>query len=299
MSKNLNELTGFLELEGGTWPCGLPGGPTTGPCGPEVAPVSRSVSPASERGPATNATCGPKCDGWSTSADLQRVLASKLRQRLGDSGSLEYKLTWKDWDMKSGPPICALRASARRSGRRSLTKSAARSSTQVGSRPVLRIYGKGFGGWPSPKKRDGHAEGLRAEMNLVGYPTPSARDWKNGQSNQFGKNARPLSEVALLTGRRSPNAIPESRGGLQSNPQKALERLEQGHTLNLDDQVCLTGPTLPSSTVSTAGRAGFRLNPSFSRWLQGYPPGWDDCGVTAMQSSPRWRRNSLKRSLTP
>src|SRR5690606_37077967 len=29
-------------------------------------------------------------------------------------------------------------------------------------------------------------------------PTPTARDWKSGASNLHGKNARPLSEVALL-----------------------------------------------------------------------------------------------------
>ena len=38
----------------------------------------------------------------------------------------------------------------------------------------------------------------------------------------------------------TPNAIPEGRGGLQSDPQKALERRQQGHQLNLDDAVCLT-----------------------------------------------------------
>jgi len=37
----------------------------------------------------------------------------------------------------------------------------------------------------------------------------------------------------------TPNAIPEGRGGLQSNPQKAPERREQGHQLNLDDAACL------------------------------------------------------------
>jgi hypothetical protein len=37
-----------------------------------------------------------------------------LRARLDANGSLEYDLTWKHWDTPSGPPICALRASARR-----------------------------------------------------------------------------------------------------------------------------------------------------------------------------------------
>jgi len=59
-------------------------------------------------------TSGPIGSPSSPSADLQSSLESKLRARLGVSGSLEYVLTWKHWDMLSGPPICRLRALARR-----------------------------------------------------------------------------------------------------------------------------------------------------------------------------------------
>jgi hypothetical protein len=40
--------------------------------------------------------------------------------------------------------------------------------------------------------------------------------------------------------------------------------------------------------------SGGQLNPAHSRWLMGYPPAWDDCGVTAMPSSRNKRRNSSK-----
>src|SRR5690242_21166272 len=49
----------------------------------------------------------------SPSAVLQSSLESRLRARLDVHGSPEYVLTWKTWDMPSGPLICALRASAR------------------------------------------------------------------------------------------------------------------------------------------------------------------------------------------
>lgn len=64
----------------------------------------------------TSGTCGQSFAGLSASARLQLCLESKLRDRLGENGSLEFDLIWKRWDMPSGPPICALQASARRTG---------------------------------------------------------------------------------------------------------------------------------------------------------------------------------------
>ena len=204
----------------------------------------------------TNGTSGLTFSVSSATAFLQSSLESRLRQRMDVNGSLEYALTWKDWDMESGPPICALRARAR------------------------RISGSGFGGWPSPRESDsdksvrsdqgalkelerkGGPQDLDCAAHLAGWPTPdanamndgesleswkaratklkektwlkadgttrygngngagmplqiaaqlagwpkaSARDWKNGQSNQHGKNARPLNEVEMLAGWATPN----------------------------------------------------------------------------------------------
>ncbi len=167
-------------------------------------------------------------------------------------GSPEYGMTWKSWDMPSGPPICALRASGRRTS------------------------GKDFGGWPTP------------------------------------------------------NAIPETRGGLQKNPEKALERRKQGHMLNLDDAVSLAGWATPivsdhkagasdltnslwrkdgkmrndrvsyqaflmlgenpsSSPASTKKRGA--LNPEFVRWLMGFPEEWGKSAPGATPSSRKSRRN--------
>lgn len=51
----------------------------------------------------------------------------------------------------------------------------------------------------------------------------------------------------------TPNAIPEGRGGLQSNPEKAMERRAQGHQLNLDDAATLAG--WPTPNTPSGGRS--------------------------------------------
>lgn len=111
---------------GGSMRCVLPDGRRTGLCGPDHAPASRSARPASSEGSRTSDTSGLFGESSSRSAALQSSLESRLRARLGGRGSPEYALTWKHWDMESGPRICALRASVRRTS------------------------GKGSTGWPTP-----------------------------------------------------------------------------------------------------------------------------------------------------
>ena len=50
------------------------------------------------------------------------------------------------------------------------------------------------------------------------------------------------------------------------------------------------GMTRSGSPAQTEKRGA--LNPALSRWLMGYPEGWDCCGATAMQSCRKPRKNS-------
>ena len=61
-----------------------------------------------------------------------------MQAALDVNGSPEYALTWKQWAMPSGPPICALRARAHRIS----------VSVSTGERS----------GWPTPTTRD-HKDG--------------------------------------------------------------------------------------------------------------------------------------------
>ena len=82
--------------------------------GQEVVLANPSASPAKGQEQTTPDTSGLRCAASLASVALQLSLESKLQAALDVNGSPEYALTWKQWAMPSGPPICALRASARR-----------------------------------------------------------------------------------------------------------------------------------------------------------------------------------------
>jgi hypothetical protein len=114
----------------GPTPFAVPDGLTTNPSGPVLVPASLSAQQDSVRVLTTKDTFGPNFTGSLASATLQSFLESKLQARMAGLGSPMYALTWRQWDMLSGPPICALRASAR------------------------RISDSAYGGWPTPEAEE-------------------------------------------------------------------------------------------------------------------------------------------------
>ncbi len=291
-------VTSLPVLEDGLTPSSCLGG--KGGCGPGAARASRSVVQGKVGGRKTRGTCGRSSTGSSASVVLQQCLESRLRAGLEGYGSAEYALTWKHWDMESGPRICALRASGRRTS------------------------GKGCGGWATPAARDFRSESATDEFNrkrwahprgkplsaqAAGWPSPDAAAMNVGADLQKhlarvaklkakGINGNgaglPLGIVSQMAGWPTPTHK-EKAGGEYKDPQKALARFLGPHSNDLRDVAqCVTehGETASTSPAPTEKRG--QLNPELPRWLMGYPVEWGSCGATAMQSYRRSPRNSSK-----
>jgi hypothetical protein len=132
----------------------------------------------------------------------------------------------------------------------------------------------------------------------TGWPTPMVGDSKSARNSTAKRSKIPptgvhagntLTDAASFVPWPTPNA---RTGGMQSDPQAALQRRAQGHQLNLDDAATLGHPSFYPASMEKRGQ----LNPAHSRWLMGYPIEWDSCGATAMQSLHRSPRRSSKRT---
>ena len=173
------------ESLGGRTHCAWQDGRTIARSGLGVAHASHSAPPEHTAEQMTIDTFGQSFNASSRSEDLQSFLESRLRARLDADGSPEYVLVWKRWDMQSGPPICALRASARRtyaSGSIGLAgwatplskdwKSGHANQLGINSRP-LNEQATGLipiGLIASMEKRDGYRLNHRFSLWLMGFP---------------------------------------------------------------------------------------------------------------------------------
>ena len=115
--------------------------------------------------------------------------------------------------------------------------------------------------WPSPRHNDSGKRGMVADdprnglvtaANMTAWPSPtgtnadkSVRTLEGSEKEAERKGWGNDLCVAAMSSWPTPNALPPNRGGLQSNPEKAMERRAQGHQLNLDDAATLASWPTP------------------------------------------------------
>lgn len=287
--------------------------------GQPLVPASRSQQRGSGKDRPTKDTSGLCSFGSSASADLQRCLANRLLQTTDTDGSPEYEMTWRKRAMQSGAPICRLAARARRTsgsgcsgwptpdtgsegGR--VSKKPAATVRESGTKKQLNLQDTArLAGWPTPMAGSPATEEYNEAGNndssrktvalLVGWNTPTASDWENGRPNQTGGA---LSSDAALSGWATPQRH-DAQGGKTREQIETMRQQMKAGVVNLNEQVMLAaiGAQAESSLAATAKPDGYRLNPAFSLWLQGYPDAWACCAEQAIASCRKSRRSSSGR----
>ena len=132
-----------------------------------------------------------------------------------------------------------------------------------------------FAGWPTPMagtkatedyNEAGNTDSSRKTVALAGWATPSARDHKDA------------TDPATWN-------CTEERNRMDQLPRQVFMAIGPA-------RLTASGELLTGSAARMDG--GGQLNPAHSRWLQGLPPAWCDCAVTAMASMPKSRKPSSK-----
>ena len=291
------------ESADGPSPSSLPDGPQTDPSGPDPVPVSRFRSQEQEKALPTNDTCGPLFNRCSPSAALQSALESRLQANLGVNGSPEFELTWKDWDMPAGPPICRLAASGRRTSAKDCSGWPTPNTSRGGKRKGELLMGGLVKAWPTPTDDNannaaGHKGTAFQDLPTTAqtaWPTPAVRQAPTANldpdswtgTNMKKLDGRKHQTDLQITAMMAVNgwATP-TEGDAKSSGSRNTKGSKANEGQSLTDQARGdSGKGRSPSNVETEKPAASLLNPRFSLWLQGYPGAWASSGERAMRSS--------------
>ena len=309
-----------------------PDGPMTDLFGQEVVLVSPSARRGKALSPTIRATFGLPFSSSSRSADLQSSLESRLQVQMDGHGSILFSLTWKDQHTASGRRICALRASGRRTSDSDSIGWATPTSRDhkdgsycpnveeksLLAREVWQV------GWPTPQVKDyngetfGNLEKRQKEhrqvmlchaVELASWPTPMAGSPATESYNEAGdtmssRKTRLLVQMNRVDGMlETPASTPRDCDDFKSNEQQSMKltgwptpaAMDNARSAESSKVQLTSGPPANGSPAATGGQG--QLNPAHSRWLMGFPPEWDDCGVMAMQSFRKSQQSSSRLTL--
>ena len=121
-------------------------------------------------------------------------------------------------------------------------------------------------GWPTPIKQDGASSGVR--------------DYKPTATHHSGTT---LTDAARLAGWATPTVQDAKNNAGPSQFQRNSNPLNVEATFGV-----------PTNFSPAPMEKRGALNPAHSRWLMGFPAGWNSCGATAMQSCRKSRLSSSK-----
>ena len=264
--------------------CSSQDGPVVDLFGQVLVPVSRSAQQESDKAKTTKDISGRRCSVSSKSVDLQQSLASRLAENSASHGSMEYSLTWSRKATPAGRRIFRLRASARRKSD---------SDCSGWPAPTVNDSRGGRNKTASRSRADSqHHDGVTLvdAADLIGWPAPLATDGSKAPTKygKDGKNGLALSGAVKLVGW----ACPSARDYKSEEATEEFNTERDSHPRGKPLSYQVTGMTPKSSNAETGSRDGYRLNPAFSLWLQGYPAAWASCGELAMQSCRKSRRCS-------
>lgn len=260
--------------------------------------------------------CGRSGFGSSRSADLQQCLESRLKQRFGTGGSILFKETWRERVTPSGRVYWAHTASGHRTSGRDCTSVPTPNTMDTIDRPQglrpSRIATNRTSGYlteivplascltlmaGSPATEAYNAAGnndySRRIVELAALPTCRGTDGSKGGPNQRGsKGDMMMPSVAAL----ATVTTPSSRDWKDSPGMSESGVDPDGSTRGRLDQLPRQAQLGGSGVTATGGTGEMRsigqLDPAYSRWLMGYPKGWDDCADMVTLSFRKSRRSS-------
>lgn len=268
--------------------------PTTPTCGRVVAHASHFPRLENIEAQTMSATCGQSSPASSASAVLQSSLESRLQALLAGAGSPLYDLTWKTQAMPSGPPICALRARARRTSDSAFTGEVSGWPTPSASAFEARDLDRLQQRREECRARTGNGNGFGLTLGQAvpllasGWTMPMAND-ATGSTHCYGKIRKDgtRSICLKLPGQAAGWATPIARDYKDGASAGAVDV-----NCSLGRQVWTPGKITDGSCAPTDERG--RLHPSHAGWMMGYPREWDYCAATATPSSRRLRRRSSR-----